>query len=181
LNHSEAGFTIIELLMVVAVGSILFAISVMGFSTAATRLRAENGETQVVWQLRLARDAAVSQRRLVEVQLIAPNQIRTIRQGIPTGTVVLNEYFLEGNVEFLQFSGVPDTPDAFGGAGPVDFGGETLSFTAEGRLVDSTNSTLSGTIFLGIQGQPGSQHAVTVFGGTGRVRGYGWNGTGWVD
>ena len=33
----------------------------------------------------------------------------------------MNQYFLEGSVEYYRFSSVPDTPDGFGIAGAVSF------------------------------------------------------------
>ena len=166
----ESGFTLVDILMVIAVGSILAGLSVMGFAQASSSLRAKNGVTQVLWQLRLAREYAMNQRRTMQVQLVAPNEIRIVRQEIPTGTTTLNQYFLEGNVQYVQFAGVPDTPDGFGSATPVDFGGQAPAFNAEGHLVDGTGATLSGTIFLGNPGNALTQRAVTVFGGTGRIR-----------
>ncbi len=183
----EAGFTLIELLMVVAIGGTLAAISVMGFANAATSIRGNNGMVQVMSQLRMARDLAINQRRAMEVQFLAPNEIRIVRQDIPAGTTLMNQYFLEGTVQFVQFSGVPDTPDGFGASEEIDFGGTNdFGFLGDGMLVDLSNpvvtgTPISGTVFLGIPNQPGSARAVTVFGGTGRVRGYTWIANEWRE
>ncbi len=183
----EAGFTLIELLMVLAIGGTLAAISVMGFAQAATSIRGDNGMVQVMSQLRMARALAINQRRAMEVQFLAPNEIRIVRQDIPAGTTLLNQYFLEGTVQFTQFSGVPDTPDGFGNSSAVDFGGANdFGFLGDGMLVDLSNpavsgTPISGTVFLGIPNQPGTARAVTVFGGTGRVRGYTWIANEWRE
>ena len=178
----EAGFTLVELLMVVAVGGTLGGISVMGFSNAATSIRGNNGMVQVMSQLRIARDLAISQRRSIQVQFLAPNEIRTTRQEIPAGTTLLNQYFLEGTVQFTQYAGVPDTPDGFGASSAVDLGGaDNAFFTGDGMMVDGGGLPVSGSVFLGIPNQPASARAVTVFGGTGRVRGYTWYATGWRE
>lgn len=183
----EAGFTLIELLMVVTVGATLAGISVMGFASAATSIRGSNGMVQVMSQLRMARGLAINQRRAIEVQFIAPNEIRIIRQEVPSGTTLLNQFFLEGTVQFVQFSGVPDTPDGFGNSSAVDFGGvNDFGFLGDGMLVDLSNpvaagTPISGTVFLGIPNQPASARAVTVFGGTGRVRGYTWIANEWRE
>ncbi len=183
----ETGFSLIELLMVVAIGGTLAGISIMGFAQAATSMRGDNGMVQVMSQLRMARDLAINQRRVMEVQLLAPNEIRIIRQEIPSGTTMMNQFFLEGTVQFVQFSGVPDTPDGFGDNGPIDFGGANdFGFLGDGMLVDLSNpavagTPISGTVFLGIPNQPGSARAVTVFGGTGRVRGYTWIANEWRE
>ena len=183
----EAGFTLVELLMVVAVGGTLAGISVMGFANAATSIRGNNGMVQVMSQLRLARDLAISQRRTIEVEFLAPNEIRINRQDIPAGTTLLNQFFLEGTVQFVQFTGVPDTPDGFGASDEIDFdGANDFGFLGDGMLVDLSNpavagTPVSGTVFLGIPNQPASARAVTVFGGTGRVRGYTWIANEWRD
>ena len=150
----EAGFTLIELLMVVAIGGTLAGISIMGFAQAATSMRGDNGMVQVMSQLRMARDLAINQRRTMEVQFFAPNEIRIVRQDIPAGTTLMNQYFLEGTVQFLQFSGVPDTPDGFGASDEIDFGGANdFGFLGDGMLVDLSNpvaagTPISGTVFL---------------------------------
>ena len=185
----EAGFTLVELLMVVAVGGTLAGISIMGFANAATSIRGDNGMVQVMSQLRMARDLAINQRRAMEVEFLAPNEIRITRQDIPAGTTLMNQFFLEGTVQFLQFSGVPDTPDGFGDSDEIDFGGgpsQQIGFLGDGMLVDLSNPAIagmpvSGTVFLGIPNQPGSARAVTVFGGTGRVRGYTWIANEWRE
>ena len=183
----EAGVSLIELLMVVAVGGTLAGISIMGFAQAATSMRGDNGMVQVMSQLRMARDLAINQRRTMEIEFLAPNEIRITRQEIPSGTTLMNQFFLEGTVQFVQFSGVPDTPDGFGNGSELDFDSvNDMGFLGDGMLVDLSNpaasgTPISGTVFLGIPNQPASARAVTVFGGTGRVRGYTWIANEWRE
>ena len=185
----EAGFTLIELLMVLAIGGTLAGISIMGFAQVATSMRGDNGMVQVMSQLRIARDLAINQRRTMEVEFLAPNEIRIVRQDIPAGTTLMNQFFLEGTVQFLQFSGVPDTPDGFGAGDAIEFGlapNQAMGFVGDGMLVDLSNPAvagqpISGTVFLGVPNQPASARAVTVFGGTGRVRGYTWIANEWRE
>ena len=178
---SSRGFTLSELLISISIMSILSGITAVGFSSASQAMKGNAGTQQVRAQLRLARDLAISQRRSMEVQFIAPNEIRTIRWEIPSGMTTVNQYFLEGNVEFHRFSSVPDTPDGFGITGPVSFTGQTSRFLSNGHFVDEDGAFSSGNIFLAIQGQPSSQRAVTIFGGTGRSRAYRWDGTQWLE
>ena len=178
---SNRGFTVPEILVAITIFSTLVALSAAGLASAGRVMQGAAGMQQVRAQLRLARDLAISQRRPMEVQFVAPNEIRTIRWEIPTGTTTLNQYFLEGNVEFHRFASVPDTPDGFGLGAAVSFTGQSARFLSDGRFVDAQGVPLSGNIFLAIQGQPTSQHAVTIFGGSGRMRGYRWDGTQWVN
>jgi type II secretory pathway pseudopilin PulG len=178
---STGGFTVPELLIAVALFMTLTGMSVSGFASASQAIKGTAGMRQVMGQLRIARDLAISQRRSMVVQFVAPNEIRTVRQEIPSGTTTLNQYFLEGNVEYLHFGSVPDTPDGFGVSGDVTFEGEISAFRWDGRFVNEDGEPYSGNIFLGVQGQPHTQRAITIFGGTGRMRGYAWNGTEWQE
>ena len=176
-----SGFAMIELLMVVAIGATLAGMTVIATGSALRIVRGDSGQLQVMSQIRMARELAVNQRRAMQVQFWIPNEIRIVRQELPTGTTLVNQAFLEGNVQFLQFAGLPDTPDGFGASGPVDLGGATLAyFAADGMLVDASGTPVNGSVFLGVQDQLTTARAVTVFGGTGRVRGYTWNGTAWA-
>ena len=187
----ETGFSMIELLMVVAVGATLTGMTVISADSAARIFKGNAGMAQVMSQLRIARELSVNQRRNMAVEFIEPNEIRITRFEL-TGNgnnakTLLNQVFLEGNVQFTLFSGVPDTPDGFGNSEAVYFAGvkKDMGFAPDGMLVYLSNPILngpvSGTVFLGIPNQPMTARAVTVFGGTGRVRGYSWNGTAWVE
>jgi hypothetical protein len=52
-------------------------------------------------------------------------------------------------------------------------------FTSDGSLIDETGIPVNGTVFLGLPPHVQSARGVTVFGGTGRVRGFRWNGVQW--
>ena len=167
--------------MVAAIGTILMAITSISIGHVLEATRGDAALAGVAAQLRQARDLAINRRRTIRVDFVAPNEVRTTQLDIPAGTTLISQFFLEGNVQFVQFPTVPDTPDGFGAASAIAFDNETPHFTAEGMLVDDAGAALSGTVFLGLQNEPLSARAVTVFGGTGQVRGYSWNGTSWVE
>ena len=175
------GFTLIETLMVIAIGIILMGISTVHLDRAVASSRGDGALYVIMAQLRNARQAAISQRRASVIGFEAPNQM-TIHRLETTGDLTLvNQIFLEGNVQFVQFAGVPDTPDGFGAAAAIDFDDEAPRFIEDGSMVDANGATLSGTVFLGIQNDLLSARALTVFGGTGHVRGYTWAGTTWTE
>ena len=178
---TETGFTLVELVMVAALGTILMAITSVSIGHVLESTRGDAALAGVLSQLRQARDLAISRRRTIRVDFVAPNEVRTTQLDIPSGTTLVGQFFLEGNVTFAQFATVPDTPDGFGAAAAVDFGSETPYFVVDGMLVDRSGAPLSGTVFLGLENEPLSARAVTVFGGTGHVRGYSWNGTSWME
>lgn len=181
LCRNDRGFTLVETLMTISVATILAAISVSSVGYAVQAVQSESGMKQVMAQIRQARDIAVSQRRTVQVQFLGGNEIRVTRLEVPSGTTLLNQSFLEGNIKFVQFPDIPDTPDRFGNGAAVDLGGDTsVSILADGMLVDNGGAPVSGTVFLGVPGRLATARAVTLFGGTARVRGYRWDGTQWV-
>src|SRR6266850_1667344 len=53
-----------------------------------------------------------------------------------------------------------------------------LTFTG-GSLVDQDGLTLNGTVFVALPNDKQSARAVTIFGSTGRVRGFRWDGGSW--
>ena len=71
----------------------------------------------------------------------------------------------------------------FGHAGALAFGSTpTIRFTSDGSLIDSSGDVLNGTVFLGVrQRSRHSERAITIFGATGLIRIWKWNGTAWVN
>jgi len=183
----HGGYSLAELLVVVGVTTVLAAITVFGASHALEYLRGENGLTLLESQLRFARSLAINQRRLTEVVFISPNEIRIMRHDLPEGSTLVSQVFFEGNIGYMNFPGLPDTPDGFGVGAPVNFGASSrVGFAADGMLVDVTGPSaagapVNGTVFLGRTGADETAWAVTVFGRTGHVRGYRWDGTAWIE
>lgn len=181
------GFSTVELLVVVAIIFIMASAAIISIRGALPAIRANAGLTQVVGEIRGARERAIAQRR--NIQLTFPNGVNQVRLtqldvvGTTTsGTTVISDVTLTNNMQFMIFPGVSDTPDSFGANSALDFGGSpTLMFMSDGTFVDASGTPLNGTIFLGIPAQPGSQRAVTILGATGRIRGYKWNGARWVE
>ncbi|MEO2198892.1 MAG: GspH/FimT family pseudopilin [bacterium] len=178
--RSAAGFSLPEFMITVAMFMTVAGITGVSFSTSMRAMKGTAAMQQVVSQIRLARNMAISQQHSIELQFIPPNEIRTIRWEFPNGETTLNQYFLEGNAQFCFSTTVPDTPDGFGLLGTNSFAGQTARFLPNGRFADAVGAVTSGNLFVAVPGQPQSQRAVTIFGGTGRVSGYNWNGTEWL-
>lgn len=176
----EAGFSLLELLVVIAVAGTTLAIGVGFFPQARDTIQADANMRIVNWQLKLARERAINERRSIQVDFIAPNTIRLTRLEIPNGTTVLHTAVLENLTQFLTFPAQPDTPDGFGRTSAVYFGGAaTVMFTADGMLTDPTGTPVNGSIFLGQVGRPMTARALTIFGPTATLRSYRWNGSEW--
>lgn len=176
----ERGFSLAEILTIVALIGLLFGITIIAFQAAAVTIQGDSNLRIVEGQLKFARDTALNQRRAVQVLLIAPNEIQVIRQDRPAGTTLLSSAVLENNTTFLDFPDVPDTPETFGASSVYAPGAvAALMFTADSMFTDPSGSPQNATIFIGQQGKPVTARAVTVFGTTARIRTYRWNGSQW--
>ena len=179
-RSDESGFSLPEILLIVAVMGVLFGITIIAFQAAATTIQGDSNLRILERQLKLARDTAVSQRRAVEVQFVMPNVLFVIRRDLPAGTTVLQSAVLENNTTFLRHPGVPDTPDQFGGAGAINIAGAAaVMFTSDGMFVDGAGTPVNATIYIAQAGKNTTQRAVTVFGSAARIRTYRWNGSQW--
>jgi prepilin-type N-terminal cleavage/methylation domain-containing protein len=176
----DAGFTIIEVMVVMAISVTMLTLSLGGFSSALDTVRGDASMNKVLWQLKLARETAINQRRSVEVRFTPPNFMAVVRRNIPNGETVVSTAVLEHSTSFVVFPAFPDTPDGFGNAAAIDFGGAAaVMFNAEGQLVDETGALTNGTIFIGRIGAPLTARALTVFGPTSSIRTFRWNGSQW--
>jgi Tfp pilus assembly protein FimT len=184
----ERGFTLVEMLMVVALTIVIVGMVMLVGPTFLKHARADSGTIQVLESLRVARETAISQRRNVQVRFIGLDTLQTAREEIPAanGTTIQQTVILENRVQFRLVPAVPDTPDRFGGGNPppnaIAFGPSvTRMFTSEGTLIDSNGDPINGTVFMSIEGVPNSSRAITVFGITGLMRAWQWNGRVWVE
>jgi type II secretory pathway pseudopilin PulG len=175
-----AGFTVLELMLAAMLVMILAGMAMIITPAVLARARADSGASALLAVLRTAREQAISQRRIVRVEFLPPDQVRVVRVDIPAGTTTLLDARLENGVQFLLMPGVPDTPDAFGAAAAIDFGtAATFNFTSEGTFVDQNGDVLNGTVFVAVPNRPDTQAAVTIFGPTADLHAWRWNGATW--
>ncbi len=204
----EKGFTLIEMLMVVAVMATIGAMAAMLSPGFIRHQKAEAGVQQALEVIRTARETAISKRRNVRLIFTSPNVIRVVQENIcPTnpvtllpctdaawtaflasaaGTTTIRIVELESKMEFIRPIST-DTPDKFATGPPVQAGAVAFgplanrSFTSQGTLVDANGDILNGTLFLAIPNQKNSSRAITVFGTTALLRYWRWDGSKWVD
>jgi len=168
-------------LLVIGLSTVIAGITLYAFQAALRQYRGDANLRLMLWQLQVARELALNERRSIEVRLVEPNQIVTLRREIPAGETLLGRVFFEGNVRFTRFAGVPDTPERFGDDRAIAFGDATeLVFTADGQFVNERGEPINGSVFFGVPGEVTTARAVTIFGPTGRVRAYRWTGSAWV-
>lgn len=181
-HRSQAGYNLIEMMFILGLMGILSGMAVVQMNATRPGLKGDAAMRAVLAQFNQARELAITQRRNMRLSLAADgNQIQIVREEIPgPGLTVLSAVIVEGGAQFSTVSGLPDTPDAFGGTSGVSFGSATeIKFSPEGKFINQSGALLNGTVFVALPNQKLSARAVTVLGSTGRVRGYRWDGSGW--
>lgn len=179
-GRSRSGYTLIEVQVTLLLIGIVSAISVFALQATIPALWADSAMDQTVAMMRFGRDAAITQRRRIQVQFTPPGRIDLIRlDGVQPIIATVN---LESNPAFQLTAGLPDTPDGYGNANPVNFGGAAVvRFNPDGTLSDGAGVPLNGTIFIGSLNDQMLARAVTLTGVTGRAQGYRWDGQRWLE
>jgi prepilin-type N-terminal cleavage/methylation domain-containing protein len=182
-RHTADGFTLIETMVVVAVGIILAAAAIPVSSAFISATRADSSVVATVDALTTARDRSVAERRNFVVTFTPPNHIIVQRQEQPSLTLTpISDTVLENGQQFVVFPAIADTPDLFGHATALAFTGTgPWMFTSDGSFNDSNGDPANGTVFLGVPNQTSSARAVTIFGATGLMRQWKWRGAQWFN
>jgi prepilin-type N-terminal cleavage/methylation domain-containing protein len=179
--RSEAGYSALEMLTVVAIFGVVSAISAFQLGESQLSMKGDGAMRVLIAQLSTAREQAITQRRNMQVRCTNTNEIQVIRENWPgPSTTNISDVVMEGGAIFSVLSSIPDTPDSFGNGSAVNFGAAaTIRFGSDGMLIDPAGNPINGSIFLSIRGEPRSARAVTIMGATGRIRGYRWDGQHW--
>ena len=82
-KRGQSGFTMLELVTVVAILMILMGFAVINTRTSSQNAKANAAAASVVSQMRAARELAIAMRRNVLVTFTAPNQIQMAVQTLP--------------------------------------------------------------------------------------------------
>jgi prepilin-type N-terminal cleavage/methylation domain-containing protein len=186
---SAHGFSLIEMLMVVAITAVLAGIAV-GITPGIIRTaKGKSGVQQLASFLKRHRELSISRRRNIEVAFTAPNIVTTAQRAVPDPPnatpppTPLETLRLEGRIEFTKFpSIVLDTPDGFGSVAAINLGGVgPYMFTSEGSFVDVNGDAINATLLLGTPNQVATATALTIIGTTSAVRTWRYDGRTWVQ
>jgi prepilin-type N-terminal cleavage/methylation domain-containing protein len=184
LQRRMRGFSLLEMMAVIAIGLIISVMAGVALQPTLKYSRETNAYNITLMAMRQARDTAVAQRQVYFVTFThnatPPDQI-TITQG-GTGTV-MNTFTLPNDVSFqveVGFPGAGATPDGFGSGGTaIDFdqgvaGGvqNVVYFYPDGTSEDVNGNMNNGVIYIARTNDLFSAHAITVWGATGRLRGW---------
>ena len=183
-HRRTSGFSLIETLIVLSLMMIASGIFFMSLQPALKDTRVTNAYNATLMTLRRAREQAIAERRVYLVTFnnaVTPNSI-TITQAA-TGQVT-STITLPTDITFRAEPGIPTTlattPDHFGTGSPaIDFdqgvaGGakNVVFFNPDGSAQDINSNTNNGVIYLARSGSLYTSRAITVWGSTGRLRGY---------
>jgi len=202
-RRNQQGFTLVEMMVAASIAVIIMAMAIGGVPSMLKTSRADAGLAQLASAVRFARESAISNRRNVALTF-GTNTITVTRNEYcpstctsanastfpgcttsPTACLAkqtsLRTITIEGRSKF-QLMGVGDTPDAFGASSEIALGTKVPAmFTTDGSFIDSGGDVLNGSLFIGITGDRTSARAITIFGPTGAMRLWRWNGREWVE
>lgn len=191
-RHRASGFSLIEMMSVLALIIVMASITFISMVPVLKQQRVNNAYNTTLAAMRQARDNAISQRTSYSVTFsttATPNTITvaptlTGFQG-SQNTVI---YQLPKDVTFNVQTGFPSPgPDSYGtGAAAIDFGytGSNSTgglayvyFCPDGSAQNDTTGNCAGSwdggvVYIARPGELLSSRAVTLWGGTGRVRGW---------
>lgn len=180
----QNGFSLLEMMMVIAIGLIATAISFIALQPVLKQETVANAYNTTLMALRQARESSVSTRWAYTVTFnnaVSPNTV-TVLSSQPGAVALVRT--LPQEITFHIEPGIPtsnlQTPDHFGTASnAVDFdqavsGGvnNVIVFYPDGSAQDAVGNINNGVVYLGRPGDLYSSRAITLWGVTGRLRGW---------
>jgi len=192
------GFSLIEMVVTVAISIIVTVISVMTLTPLLNQQHVTNAYDTTLAAMRQARDCAVAQRTsytLTFSNTVSPNTITIAPTVTFSGQLCNVTYQLPTDVKFLAQTGLPNTkataPDNYNNNStllPIDFGytanggtggSQTVYFCPDGSAQDAediagncSGSWDGGVVYIAQSGNILSSRAITLWGGTGRIHGW---------
>jgi len=179
------GFSLLEMMIVLAIGMTLAGITTIAFVPVMKSQHTTTAYNDTLTTLRRARDQACGDMRIYVVSFTTPGTI-TVTQNTTSGPTLITTV-LPSDITFHVEPGVPVsptaapmTPDGLGSAAyAIDFdqgippgGDTTIYFYPDGTAQDSSGNINNGVVYLGRPGDLYSSRAITLWGSTGRVRGW---------
>jgi prepilin-type N-terminal cleavage/methylation domain-containing protein len=201
-DSDTLGFSLVEMLAVIMIILILSTITFIALQPVLNTAKVNEAYDDVLMSLRAARQRAITERKQYILVLGTPapagvatplgppdaKSIQLFRWDAGTAlaaAVQISTVELPTFISFQTLPGMPTPgPDNFGtGAVALDFdytangggtggAGNVILFAPDGSAQDTNGNLLSGVCYLAHDGDLYSSRAVTLFGASGRIRGW---------
>ncbi len=197
MSRKNRGFSLLELMIVIAIGLTMAGVTFMALMPLFKQNHVDQAYDTTLSAIRNYRNQSITQSKRYILTFTAPGTI-TVQYwgwGVPVSPapVTVATFTLPPDVQFQVQAGFPAAgPDGFGtGVTALDFdqgmglGSQNyIMFMPDGSSQDTLGNYNSGVLYLNRTGDMYSSRAITVFGTTGRVRGwrlYNQGGNKWVQ
>jgi prepilin-type N-terminal cleavage/methylation domain-containing protein len=183
--RTQAGYSLIELMLVVGIMGVVTGIAVLQIGSSKQGLVGDGAMRVVMSQLNQAKQLAITQRRNMRLTFANNNSVQIVREEVPGPTLTtISSVPFEGGLQFVRIGtlGEPPAPELPApSAGALAFGASTtqMRFSPEGTFIDQDGVMLNGSVFIGLPNTVMSARVITIFGSTGRVRAFRWDGSNW--
>jgi prepilin-type N-terminal cleavage/methylation domain-containing protein len=200
-SRSMRGFSLLEMMAVISISLIMMAVTFITLQPVLKDSRTNQAYSLAMMQLRNARSLAIQDRQQYIVcfgtatctgaptPLGAPTASSIQIFEWPAGTALtsaiqISNLRLPQDIQFQTLTGIPTSPsqipDGFGtGSVALDFdqgvgGGirTQVMFAPDGSAQDTNGNLNSGILYLARSGDLFSSRAITLFGASGRLRGW---------
>jgi len=196
-SWKNRGFTLLEMTIAIAIGVIMAAVTFIALMPLFNQSHVDAAYDTTLSAIRNYRSQSITQGKRFIVTFTAPGTITVQYWGmgapVSPAPVTVATFTLPADIQFAVQAGFPtNAPDGFGsGVTAIDFdqgmghGSQNyIMFMPDGSSQDTLGNYNSGVVYLSRPGDMYSSRAISVFGTTGRVRGwrlYNQGGNTWVQ
>ncbi len=183
-SRKNRGFSLLEMLITIAIGLTMAGVTLIALMPLFKQSHVDAAYDTTLSVIRNYRNQSITQSKRYILTFTAPGTI-TVQYwgvGVPVSPapVTVATYTLPNDIQFAVQPGFPvAAPDSFGtGTVAIDFDQGILGnqnyimFMPDGSSQDTLGNFNSGVLYLTRAGDLYSSRAITVFGTTGRVRGW---------
>jgi len=183
-STTNRGFTLLEMLITIAIGLIMAGVTFMTLMPSLKMNHVNSAYDTTLSVIRNYRNLSITQSKRYILTFTAPGTI-TVQYwgvGVPVSPapVTVATFTLPPDIQFAVQAGFPNPgPDGFGTGTTANtfnncvlVGQSCLIFYPDGSAQDDLGNFNNGVIYMTRPGDLYSSRAVSVFGTTGRVRGW---------
>ncbi len=183
--RASRGFSLLEMLITIAIAMIMAGVTFITLMPLFRENHVNTAYDTTLSVIRNYRNLSITQSKRYIVTFAAPGSITVQRWDyaapVSPPPVTVATFSLPDDIQFAVQTGFPSTaPDGFGSGGTaIDFdqgmglGSQNyIMFMPDGSSQDTLGNFNSGLVYITRPGDLQSSRAVSVFGTTGRVRGW---------